>query len=98
MTTFYVINAVRGEWLEVQAPGVLEARRESYKANPEWMGEWITTTTGEPASVRKGKAEVSAERRSPTSPLRVAAATSAPPRGAKLANGTTGARGNFRPY
>jgi hypothetical protein len=50
MTTFYVINAVRGEWLEVQAPGVLEARRESYKANPEWMGEWITTTTGEPPS------------------------------------------------
>jgi len=50
MTTFYVINAVRGEWLEVQAPGVLEARRESYKLNPEWMGEWITTTTGEPPS------------------------------------------------
>jgi hypothetical protein len=62
-----------------------------------WEVSAFFSTTGEPASVRKGKAEVSAERRSPTSPLRVAAA-SAPPRGAKLANGTTGARGNFRPY
>lgn len=78
----------------------LAATSEELSGQAEQLQQSVAffTTTGEPASVRKGKADVSAERRSPTSPLRVAAATSAPPRGAKLANGTTGARGNFRPY
>jgi methyl-accepting chemotaxis protein len=77
----------------------LAATSEELSGQAEQLQQSVAffTTTGEPASVRKGKADVSAERRSPASPLRVAA-TSAPPRGAKLANGTTGARGNFRPY
>ena len=50
MTTFYVINAVRGEMVEVLAAGALEARQASYKLNSEWMGEWITTITGAPPS------------------------------------------------
>jgi methyl-accepting chemotaxis protein len=78
----------------------LAATSEELSGQAEQLQQSVAffTTTGEPASVRKGKADVSAERRSPNSPLRVAAAASAPPRGAKLANGTTGARGNFRPY
>jgi methyl-accepting chemotaxis protein len=78
----------------------LAATSEELSGQAEQLQQSVAffSTTGEPASVRKGKADVSAERRSPNSPLRVAAATSAPLRGAKLANGTTGARGNFRPY
>ena len=50
MTTFYVINSTRGEMVEVLAAGALEARQASYKIDPGWMGEWITTITGAPPS------------------------------------------------
>ena len=48
MTTFYVINAVRGEVIEVLASDINAAHHEAYVTHPEWRGDWMTCTRTPP--------------------------------------------------
>jgi len=48
MINFYVINASRGEFIEVQASDINVAHSEAYVTHPEWRGDWTTCTRTPP--------------------------------------------------